>query len=131
MENSERGETFLKLLVLYRNLHLKVASYSLSQTIVLSGCNRSQSSVMGISELVKHVPITTGLPSLVVVPGRVPGQGFFIGRGEVVLSDKSEDDFYFAMELTSLDKSLPAISKQASDLVVKQVLDPGMGGWPP
>ena len=35
------------------------------------------------------------------------------------------------MELTSLDKSLPAISKQASDLVVKQVLDPGMGGWPP
>ena len=42
VENSERGETFLKLLVLYRNLHLKVASYSLSQTIVLSGCNCSQ-----------------------------------------------------------------------------------------
>ena len=49
--------------------------------------------------------------------GIVPGQGFFIGRGEVVLGDEYEDDFYFAMELTSLDKSLPDISKQAYDLV--------------
>ena len=48
---------------------------------------------MGISELGKHVPITPGIPSLVVVAGRVPGQGLFIGRREVVLSDDSKDDF--------------------------------------
>ena len=48
---------------------------------------------MGIRELGKHVPIAPGIPSLVVVPGRVPDKGLFIGRREIVLSDDSEDDF--------------------------------------
>ena len=47
---------------------------------------------MGIRELGKHVPITPGIPSLVVVPGRVPDKGLFIGRREVVLRDDSEYD---------------------------------------
>ena len=52
----------------------------------------ADSSVMGIRELGKHVPITPGIPSLVVVPGRVPDKGLFIGRSEVVLRDDSEYD---------------------------------------
>ena len=52
----------------------------------------ADSSVMGIRELGKHVPITPGIPSLGVVPGRVPDKGLFIGRSEVVLRDDSEYD---------------------------------------
>ena len=52
----------------------------------------ADSSVMGIRELGKHVPITLGIPSLGVVPGRVPDKGLFIGRSEVVLRDDSEYD---------------------------------------
>ena len=88
-------ELFLKLLVLAVNLHLKVASYSLSANSlsITLDVTAADSSVMGISELGKHVPITPGIPSLVVVAGRVPGQGLFIGRRGIVLSDDSEDDF--------------------------------------
>ena len=91
----EEEELFLKLLVLSVNLHLKVASYSLSDNSlsITLDVTAADSSVKGISELGKHVPITPGIPSLVVVAGRVPGQGLFIGRREVVLSDDSKDDF--------------------------------------
>ena len=62
----------LNLLVLSNNLPLKVVSSS-PQTIVLSVPHMTavNHSVMGISELGKHVPITPGIASLGVVLGRV------------------------------------------------------------